>query len=342
MLTPATLRQSGPYMAILGTSAVVGIMFVVVFPQAPRFSEFIGDICVSTLPPASCTKILTPENLFYYVVVTLGLLPLVWLAECMIPADPRQPVFSVGLAHDFIWYLTFPLFRIAVVGAYTAWLYSICDSYLAFLKVDSLVRLPLLAQILFVVLAQDFLAWFHHLVRHKIPMLWQFHKVHHSVRELNYFTDIRNHPVDFLAARTIQFLPFYSLSLDVALPTFIAWEVFRTWITKLYHANIRTNFGMARWILVTPQSHRIHHSRNPAHFDHNFGVIFSFWDRIFRTQYNGVEEYPCTGVEDEFPVEQSLSWKSLVLTPVRQTIYPIKVLLRECFRRAGSAVKKTR
>ena len=58
------------------------------------------------------------------------------------------------------------------------------------------------------------------------------------------------------------------------------------------HSNIRTDLGMLRYVMVTPQSHRIHHSRDPRHFEKNFGGILSIWDHLFGTQYRVYDEYP--------------------------------------------------
>jgi hypothetical protein len=66
----------------------------------------------------------------------------------------------------------------------------------------------------------------------------------------------------------------------------------------MYHGNLRTNLGVLRYLLVTPQSHRVHHSTELRHRDRNFGVLFSVWDQLFGTQYRGFDEYPETGVSD--------------------------------------------
>ena len=159
-------------------------------------------------------------------------------------------------------------------------------------------------------------------------MLWEFHQVHHSQRELNYLSDLRVHPLDWIAAQLVQFIPFFCLSLDEAVPTFATIEIFKIVHTRFCHTNLRTNLGWLRYLLVTPQSHRVHHSLEIGHIDRNFGVIFSFWDRLFGTAHEDVDCYPATGVRDqEFPREMRLTWSSLALVPMRQFAYPILKLL---------------
>jgi len=99
--------------------------------------------------------------------------------------------------------------------------------------------------------------------------------------------------------------------------------------SRFYHGNIRTNLGPLRYLLVTPQSHRVHHSVEARHFDTNFGAILSIWDRLFRTRYRGDHEYPRTGIADKsFPLETSRHPIALLWAPVAQLLYPFQVLLR--------------
>ncbi len=96
---------------------------------------------------------------------------------------------------------------------------------------------------------------------------------------------------------------------------------------RLYHANIKTNLGPLKYILVTPQSHRIHHSLERKHWDKNYGFIFTIWDNVFGTQYKNYDEYPDTGVDDlNFPVERSFT--CVVKTFFAQLFYPFQQLLK--------------
>ena len=282
--------------------------------------------CDVALPSQLC-EVLTADKSLYFAIGTLGLLPLAFLLERRFPARPRQVLLSVGFAHDAIWWALYPLLKMSLYAGFLVVLAGLFDHHLGFLKIHAVQRLPVALQIALVVAASDFLAWLHHYVRHKVPLFWHFHAIHHSQTELNVLSDLRVHPVDFLVARLIMWLPFCSLSLDMAVPTIAAWEIFKNGFTRFCHANIRTDLGPLRYILVTPQSHRIHHSREERHADRNFGVIFSVWDRLLGTAHVPRQEYPQTGIADpDFPLEREITARSLVSTPLRQLAYPFVCL----------------
>ncbi len=80
--------------------------------------------------------------------------------------------------------------------------------------------------------------------------------------------------------------------------------------------------------MVTPQSHRVHHSLEPQHGDRNFGVIFTIWDRMFGTLYANYDEYPDTGVlDDRFPLEQGLKGLAPVGAFAAQLWFPFRLIL---------------
>src|SRR5262249_49555733 len=151
--------------------------------------------------------------------------------------------------------------------------------------------------------------------------------VHHSQRELNFFTDFRYHALEYLVRSTVLVIPFLLLKIDT--PTILVFAVLQRWHTRFYHGNIRTNLGPLRYLLVTPQSHRIHHSIESRHFNKTFGSIFSIWDYLFGTQHRGYDEYPRTGIADQnFPLEVSKAPLHVLLTPAVQHLYPLQKLVR--------------
>jgi len=177
-------------------------------------------------------------------------------------------------------------------------------------------------------LVGDFVFWVTHIVRHKVQLLWHFHAVHHSQKELNFLTEYRVHPVDDAFIYTIGFIPIFMFEHSFITIVAIVW--IRHWHTRIYHSNIRSNFGILRYILVTPQSHRIHHSIEPEHRDKNYGLTFSIWDYMFGTQYKGYDEYPDTGIEEHlFPFEQGRSkWDTLGVL-LEQLLYPFRAIARK-------------
>jgi sterol desaturase/sphingolipid hydroxylase (fatty acid hydroxylase superfamily) len=232
-----------------------------------------------------------------------GSLVVVLVIEAVLPGDATQPLFSRGFFMDALYFGLNMAFRAVVISGYVALLKALYDRHLDFLTIEAIATWPAPGRLALAILVVDVLAWFHHWVRHRVPVLWRFHAVHHSQQQMNLFTDLRYHPVEYLVTVTLVALPMFVL--QEAFPIVFAFSMFVQAYTKFYHANIRIDLGPLRHLLVTPQSHRIHHSVEPRHQDTNFGVIFSVWDRLFGTVYRGPIEYPPTGIADRsFPGER--------------------------------------
>jgi sterol desaturase/sphingolipid hydroxylase (fatty acid hydroxylase superfamily) len=141
----------------------------------------------------------------------------------------------------------------------------------------------------------DFSQYAVHVLYHKVPVLWEFHKAHHSAKVLTPFTGSRDHPVVFVID---TFAYAGSVGLYVGIVNWIdpaimqrvyLWEAsaivfqlyFLGFLTSHYHLPVR--FGIFEWILVSPAFHMAHHVNHPDFYNKNFGHIFSFWDRLFGT-----------------------------------------------------------
>lgn len=256
-----------------------------------------------------------------------GVLALVILLERMVPARPEQPVVSRGFLQDLLWLPFTLLAHVFVLPAHILFLRFLYERHLDFLTVDAVAEWPAWARVLLTLLVSDFLFWASHYVRHKVTVLWYFHAVHHSQKDLNFFTEYRVHPLDDVFLYTVGFIPFFMMEHSFLTIVAITWV--RHWHTRLYHSNVRSNFGWLRYVLVTPQSHRVHHSIEPPHYDKNFGLTFSIWDHLFGTQYRGYDEYPATGIDDhEFPFEQKDGRFGALGRLVAQLVYPFAAIAR--------------
>ena len=107
----------------------------------------------------------------------------------------------------------------------------------------------------------DFLNWCTHLARHRVPLFWHFHEVHHSQRSLNMLTESREHFTEAMIASTVVFVPV--VLLGASFKVIAGTVTFTVFYNYFQHSNIRTNLGPLRHVLVTPQSHRVHHSLPP-------------------------------------------------------------------------------
>ena len=152
----------------------------------------------------------------------------------------------------------------------------------------------------------DFFFYVWHRLQHKIPFLWRFHSLHHSVEELN-----ATSPLQHWSEATLQFLTISTPA--VALFHFNYESVgylylyLRLW-NGIIHCNSRIEHPFFNWVLAGPQFHRIHHSIEPQHFDKNF-AFFPLWDFIFRTHYNPKKrEFPKTGIRGRTPCRDLKSY----------------------------------
>jgi sterol desaturase/sphingolipid hydroxylase (fatty acid hydroxylase superfamily) len=317
-VTRNQLREN--YSFLLAIGAV--LIFCIIAPYLSEVTGFRWLYRELYLPSSRYLKrqLLTPLFL-------VGCL-LILLLERFVPADPKQRSFSAGFYQDIFYFLLNAVLKVTLILAYLGLLTKLYRNHFSFLSIASIQQMPFEVRFLIGVLVADFSAWFHHFVRHKVSLFWQFHAIHHSQKFLNLFTEHRNHFLDNLIASSIQFIPLMMFFASES--TIAAYAIGQTWYTRLYHANIRSNFGIFRYVFVTPQSHRIHHSILPEHQDKNFGVIFSIWDRIFGTQYHGYNEYPETGIADpEFPYEEASTGRRIFpATIMKQLIYPFRVILR--------------
>jgi sterol desaturase/sphingolipid hydroxylase (fatty acid hydroxylase superfamily) len=268
------------------------------------------------------------RDLFTNAILTPGFAVAVALTltlERVIPAQRNQPQFGVSFAQDVVWFFYETVLQAAIIVTYVQLLTTVYDANVSFLTIDAVLGWPGWLRFAIGILLLDLLYWGQHFTNHKFGVLWQFHTVHHSQRTLNFFTDFRYHVVEYFVRHTYLVIPFLVLRVD---PPQIVWfALIARWYTRFYHGNIRTNLGPLRYVLVTPQSHRVHHSIEPRHRDTNFGSLLSIWDHLFGTQYRGYDEYPETGIADEhFPHEARGDVRSLLLTPLIQMAYPIRRL----------------
>jgi sterol desaturase/sphingolipid hydroxylase (fatty acid hydroxylase superfamily) len=147
-------------------------------------------------------------------------------------------------------------------------------------------------------LGYEFGYWFDHWLKHKVPFLWEFHKVHHNAEVLTPITNFRVHPVDswifanILAvsaavAGGIGNFAFGNTTYQYAInDTNLILVIFIHAYVHLQHSNMWIAFtGALGRVFVSPAHHQIHHSGNPKHFNKNFGSCLALWDWMFGTLY---------------------------------------------------------
>jgi sterol desaturase/sphingolipid hydroxylase (fatty acid hydroxylase superfamily) len=256
--------------------------------------------------------------------------PRIWLGiggilllQRLIPAR-RPPAEPVAVRHDILWFvLQFAVWSV-LVSVVLAALDALFSNQLAPFQLDGERYVPTWVLFAIGLVIGDLALYWIHRLHHSVPMLWRVHAVHHSQTELNLFSDVRVHPAEVVLVQVLLFVPFYFLGGHYWEPLGLLGFLY-VLTGRIHHANLRTNLGPARWIFVSPQSHRVHHSAEPEHHDQNFADLFSFWDRLFGTQHPDAHSYPATGIADEtFPIEGEPSVRNMARTYVAQIAYPFR------------------
>ncbi len=187
----------------------------------------------------------------------------------------------------------------------------------------AMVELPYALRVLLGVLLLDFIGYVAHWLFHRVPWLWRVHQVHHSDTAMNASTHFRQHPLQLLALALVQLPLLYVLGIPA-----VSWLllvpialVLQTW----QHAALpgaRAALPLLAWLLVTPALHRVHHHPERQWHDHNYGNVFSFWDRLFGTLVLPATSAPTTRVDTvglaDWPASQSRGfWRTLAMPFLR-------------------------
>lgn len=145
-------------------------------------------------------------------------------------------------------------------------------------------------------LAYDISYYLYHVAQHRFPFLWELHKVHHSAEVLVGITKDRVHPLDELMNRMwdgvipgICFGLWSVFALDPVEVTVFGINVYvmrnLLMMDFVRHTHYNISFGPLDNVILSPHWHQVHHSADPRHYDKNFGLLFSFWDRMFGTAF---------------------------------------------------------
>lgn len=143
---------------------------------------------------------------------------------------------------------------------------------------------PILLEIGLSILILDVAIWAQHLITHKVPLFWRFHRVHHADRDMDVTTAVRFHPVEILASMLLKIGLVYLIGPQAV--AVVLFEVILNGTAMFSHSNLRLPLWLdraVRLVLVTPDMHRVHHSVHRHEHDSNYGFALSIWDRLFGT-----------------------------------------------------------
>ena len=142
---------------------------------------------------------------------------------------------------------------------------------------------PWVAVVIGVVLL-DLIIYLQHVVFHAVPALWRLHRMHHADFDIDVTTGARFHPAEVVLSLLIKYAAI--AALGVAPTGVVLFEIVLNATSMFNHANARIPAGIERtlrWLVVTPDMHRVHHSIERDETDSNFGFNLSLWDRLLGT-----------------------------------------------------------
>lgn len=213
----------------------------------------------------------------------------VWLLELRFPWRKNQGVFRKDFWLDaFYMFFNFFLFSIAISGFYQllqSFFTSLGLNAKSYALIDiSSFSMPIQLVVFFVVL--DFVQWATHILLHKTPLLWQFHKIHHSVKEMGFAAHLRYHWMENILYKPLKTFGIMILGGFEPEQAYIVHFIAIT-IGHLNHANLKLSWGPLKYVLNNPIMHLYHHAYKipKGRFGVNFGISLSLWDYLFNTYH---------------------------------------------------------
>lgn len=146
------------------------------------------------------------------------------------------------------------------------------------------IDLPFWLRVVLTFILLDLTIYFQHALFHVMPVLWRFHRVHHSDLDCDVTTGLRFHPIEIVISTLVKFVAILGFGAPVL--TVILFELILNLMSMFTHSNVRINKTfehILRWFIVTPDMHRIHHSTLENETNSNFSFNLSLWDRIYGT-----------------------------------------------------------
>jgi sterol desaturase/sphingolipid hydroxylase (fatty acid hydroxylase superfamily) len=148
----------------------------------------------------------------------------------------------------------------------------------------------------------DLIIYAQHMMFHHVPVLWRLHRMHHADLDIDVTTGVRFHPIEILLSMLIKIG--VVLAFGIPALAFVIFEVALNATSMFNHSNVAMPErldGVVRWLVVTPDMHRVHHSIERRETDSNFGFNLPWWDRLFGT-YRGAPEAGHLGMTIGIPI----------------------------------------
>src|SRR6266516_7269259 len=196
----------------------------------------------------------------------------------------------------------------------------------------NIIALPAWASIVLSVILLDLAIYLQHVLFHAVPALWRLHRMHHADLAFDVTTGVRFHPIEILLSMLIKLAVVAALGAPAL--AVVLFEVVLNATSMFNHGNVRIPERldrMLRWIVVTPDMHRVHHSVEAHETNSNFGFNLPWWDRMFgtyRSQPAAGHDAMRIGIE-QFRDRSELRLDRMLLQPFREGVGPYPIGRRE-------------
>jgi len=229
-------------------------------------------------------------GLDFFILDLLGSTVVFVVIEKLWPLRDDQPLFRAEWQNDLVHFF----FNHLIVGFTLLVTSRVVHDVFGFLVSGAVqakvAGLPFAIQLVLVILAADVVQYWLHRAYHEVPFLWRFHSVHHSARHMDWLAGSRQHILELLLTRILVLAPIFVLGfpqsvIDVYVIVVGFQAVFN-------HANVDVRLGPLRYLIVTPNFHHWHHSRDTEAIDKNYAAHFAFLDHLFGTAVSADRKWP--------------------------------------------------
>jgi len=190
-----------------------------------------------------------------------------------------------------------------------------------------LVALPTWIAVVASVVLLDLAIYLQHVLFHAVPALWRLHRMHHADLAFDVTTGLRFHPIEILLSMLLKLAVIAAFGIPAV--AVLIFEVLLNATSMFNHGNVRIADKLdliLRWVVVTPDMHRVHHSIQSTETNSNFGFNLSWWDRLFgtyRPEPSAGQEAMTIGIE-QFRDPRELRLDRMLLQPFHGSVgnYP--------------------
>ncbi|NKB65864.1 MAG: hypothetical protein GKR89_02270 [Candidatus Latescibacteria bacterium] len=250
-------------------------------------------------------NILWDTRQYFFWLLTISLF--CFALERAIPWRRQQKALRRQFAQDLFWLVFNGHYAGILIAFIAGWLIDqsgrLIGGWPWSVDLQWLSSTPLWIQFAVFLVFKDLLEYGVHNLLHRVPWMWQFHKLHHSIEELDWIGNMRFHWMEIVLYKSLTYLPLVVLGIDGRVILWVA--IAGTLVGHLNHANVPFGWGPLRYILNSPRFHVWHHDLVlHGRSGQNFGVIFSLWDWLFGTAYRPQAENPARlgfSDQDAFP-----------------------------------------